>query len=269
VPDVVTTDGVRLSYYESGSGTPLVIVPGISQPASVFVRQLDGLGDRYRVIVYDQRGNGASGKPSYGYRIARLAKDLDDLLTALGLTGVTLLGWSLGCAVAWSYWDLFGPARLDRLILVDGTVCLCATPGMTEQEIAGTGAAWTAGEAIGFVDALRQDQEAVLRRLIRLFVTDDRTDQEWIVAEALKMPAEAAATLMFDYVYSDWRDVLPRIRLPTLIVAGGRSHIPLSVPEWMHRAIPGSELAVLPGRAHLLFYEEPEAFNDLVARFIG
>lgn len=269
MPDVMTSDGVRLSYSEAGSGPPLVIIPGISQPASVFVHQLEGLRERHRVIVYDQRGHGESGKPAYGYRIARLAKDLGELIEALGLSQVTLMGWSLGCAVAWSYYDLFGLGRLARLILVDGTVLLCEKPGMTKQDIADTGAAWSAAEAIEIVNAIRQDQEAIVRRLVQSFVTDDSTDVEWIVDEALRMPAWAAASLMFDYIYSDWRDVIPRITVPTLIVGGARSHVPLSVQEWLHRTIPGSQLAVMRDRAHLLFYEEPDAFNDLVARFLG
>ncbi|MBY8870798.1 alpha/beta hydrolase [Micromonospora sp. PLK6-60] len=269
MPDVVTSDGVRLSYSEAGSGPPLIIIPGIAQPKSVFVHQLEGLRERCRVIVYDQRGHGDSDKPAHGYRISRLAKDLDELIEALGLAEITLMGWSLGCAVAWSYYDLFGPKRLARLILVDGSVLLCETPEMTEQDIADTGAAWDAAGALGIVSAIRNDQEELVRRLVSSFVTDERTDVEWLIGEALRMPAEATAALMFDYVYSDWRDVIPRIALPTLIVGATRSHIPVSVQEWLHRTIPDSQLAVLRDRAHLLFYEEPETFNELVARFVG
>ncbi|MEV0155453.1 alpha/beta hydrolase [Micromonospora sp. NPDC050686] len=266
---MVTSDGVRLSYSEAGSGPPLLIIPGIAQPKSVFVHQVEGLRERCRVIVYDQRGHGDSDKPAHGYRIARLAKDLDELIEALGLSEITLMGWSLGCAVAWSYYDLFGPRRLERLILVDGSVLLCETPDMTERDIADTGAAWDAAGALGIVSAIRTDQENLVRQLVSSFVTDDRTDVEWLIGEVLRMPAEATAALMFDYIHSDWRDVIPRIAVPTLVVGATRSHIPVSVQEWLHRTIPGSQLAVLRDRAHLLFYEDPDTFNDLVSRFLG
>jgi len=75
VPEVLTSDGVRLCYQDDGAGQPLLIVPGILGTAAVFVRQVEGLRDRYRVIVYDHRGHGASEKPPHGYRVARLAKD--------------------------------------------------------------------------------------------------------------------------------------------------------------------------------------------------
>jgi pimeloyl-ACP methyl ester carboxylesterase len=269
VPELTTNDGVRLVYQDLGEGRPVVMVPGISQPASLFTHQVAGLRDRSRVIVYDQRGHGASEKPPHGYRIARLAKDLDDLMERLGLEDVTLLGWSLGCAVAWSYYDMFGPKRLGRLILVEGTVRLCRAPEMTEQDVADTGAAWDAAGAAAVVDALRRDQETVTRQLAAAFFTDRRAEADRIVAEMLRTPAAAVAALMFDYVFTDWRDVIPRIDLPTLIVGGARSHVPISVQEWLHRTIPGSRLAVLQERAHLLFYEEPETFNELVARFVG
>lgn len=269
MPFFTTNDEVRLSYQDAGDGRPLVIVPGLSQPASLFVHQVAGLRDRYRVIVYDQRGHGESDKPSHGYRIARLAKDLDDLLETLDLDGVALLGWSLGCAVAWSYYDMFGPKRLGRLILVEGSVFLCETPEMSKRDIAETGAAWDAAAAVDVVNAIRHDQEAVTRQMVSMFFTERHADADRIIEEVLKMPASAAAALMLDYIFGDWRDLIPRIAIPALIIGGARSHVPLSVQEWLHRTIPDSRLAVMKDRAHLLFYEEPDTFNELVAGFIG
>jgi non-heme chloroperoxidase len=269
VASVITNDGVRLFYQDAGSGRPLIIAPGIAQTASMFVHQVEGLRDRYRVIVYDHRGHGESARPPHGYRIARLAKDLDDLLDALGLDDVTLLGWSMGCSVAWSYYDLFGPKRLSRLILVDGTVFMCRTPEMTKQDVADTGAVWDAAGAVAAAGALRGDPEATVRPFVSSFLTEKYADEDWFVGEALKMPAEAAAALLFDQAFGDWRDVAARITIPTLIIGASRSHVPLSVHEWLQHAIPGAKLAVMRDRAHLMFYEEPDTFNELVADFIG
>ena len=269
MPSVTTNDGVRLCYQDAGSGRPLVIAPGIAQTASMFVHQVEGLRDRYRVIAYDHRGHGESDRPPHGYRIARLAKDLDDLLESLDLADVTLLGWSMGCQVAWSYYDLFGPKRMSRLILVDGTVFMCRTPEMTSEDVAGTGAVWDAAGAVAAIDGLRSNPEAAVRQLVSSFLTEKYADEDWLVGEILKMPAEAAATLMFDHVFGDWRDVISRITIPTLIVGATRSHVPLSVHEWLNHTVPGSKLAVLRDRAHLMFYEEPDTFNELVADFMG
>jgi non-heme chloroperoxidase len=269
VPYMTANDGVQLFYREAGTGPPIVIIPGLCQTTSVFVHQLAGLAAHHRVIAYDQRGHGESGKPAHGYRVARLAKDLDDLLGALGLTGVTLLGWSLGCSVAWCYYDLFGPGRLSRLVLVDGTVFMCRTPDMTETAAAQVGAAYDAAGIAGLARQVREQEEDVLRLFASGFVTDGQGEVDRLVGDMLKTPAPAAAALLFDYAFGDWRDVVARIALPTMIVGADHSHIPLSVQQWLHDTIPDSRLAIMKDRAHLMFYEEPDAFNDLVARFVA
>ena len=75
-----------------------------------FSRNVDALAEGFRVITLDLRG--------HGYRVPRLAKDLDDLLDALDLKDATVLGWSLGCPVIWSYLELFGDRRLAKAVFV-------------------------------------------------------------------------------------------------------------------------------------------------------
>ncbi len=117
--EVMTNDGIGLWYLEAGVGRPLVLVHGWSQAAALFRYQIEGLSARYRVIAYDQRGHGESDKPAFGYKIARLAKDLHEFLVALDLRDVAALGHSMGCSVLWCYWDLLGAERLAQLVLVD------------------------------------------------------------------------------------------------------------------------------------------------------
>src|SRR5262245_21849016 len=103
---VTTSDGVPLHYIEAGEGKPVVLIPGWSQSAAQFKYQLAGLHDRYRLIALDMRGHGGSEIPAFGYKIARLSKDLHVVLVALNLHEAVLLGHSMGCAVIWSYWEL-------------------------------------------------------------------------------------------------------------------------------------------------------------------
>lgn len=125
---VITNDGVTLRYTEVGAGRPLVLVHGLRQSAEDFRPQFDGLSELCRVIAYDQRGHGESGKPGHGYTGHRLAKDLQDVLTTLDLSDVVLAGHSLGCMVAWAYLELFGTERLAKLVLVDCTSFPRPTP---------------------------------------------------------------------------------------------------------------------------------------------
>jgi non-heme chloroperoxidase len=94
----------------------------------------------------------------------------------------------------------------------------------------------------------------------------------WMIDENLKMPRRHAATLLFNHATQDWRDVIPRIRLPVLVVGGRVSLIPWRSVAWTHDHIPGSRLEIFEaeeGGQHFMFLEAPDKFNTLVTEFIG
>ena len=157
---VQTSDGIRLHYLEAGSGPPLVMIPGWSQSAEQFKDQLTGLSGQHRVIALDMRGHGESEKPDFGYKISRLSKDLHDVLLALDLEEVALLGHSMGVSVIWSYWDLFGADRLAKLILVDQQAVLLQNPSWSPAEQAVNGATFTPASLRQMCDELASPRAA-------------------------------------------------------------------------------------------------------------
>jgi len=264
VPEFTTSDGCRLHFSEAGSGRPLVLIHGWAQSAELFKHQISALSQRCRVVAPDLRGHGLSEEPGHGYRLARLAKDLFELLAALDLREVNLLGWSMGCAVIWSYWDLFGPRRLARLILVDESPRLLKSPG---DDLGYRGL----DEAADICRRLRQEQPELVKWFVEGMLTIEASpaEKDWLLEINLKLPGARSAALYFDLAAFDGRDVIPRISLPTLIIGGGKSHIPRSSQVWLREHIPGSRLEILEDFGHLMFYEAPERFNELVAGFIG
>ena len=86
----------------------MILLPGWSQSARIFDGQLTGLSRSWRTMGIDSRGRGGSSTPQIGYYIHRLAADLRDVMMARELDRVHLLGHSMGCAVIWSYLELFG-----------------------------------------------------------------------------------------------------------------------------------------------------------------
>ncbi|MFJ4467620.1 alpha/beta fold hydrolase [Streptomyces sp. NPDC089424] len=270
---VMTGDGVEIHYREAGEGQVLVMLPGFSQSAAEFDKQLDGLGISRRVLALDHRGHGESAKPAHGYRIARLAADLQDFLLALDLSEVTLLGHSLGCTVVWSYWDLYGGDRIKRIILVDqGPIGLkeLAQGAPAEQR----GAIFTFEQALHIATGLRNDQYLqTSRTVVDMMHTPELSDAEaeWILRQNLLLPRKHAATLHLDYCGSDWRDVLPRITLPTLVIGGAASFIPPDVAEGTARRIPGAVSRIFSAAekgSHLMFRENAALFNSVVSRFM-
>jgi pimeloyl-ACP methyl ester carboxylesterase len=271
----VTSDGVQLSYIRQGSGRPIVLIHGWSQCAEEFKHQIEPLSAQYDVIAVDQRSHGESQKVSYGLKISRLSKDLHELLTELDLSDVALLGHSMGASVIWCYIDLFGPERLSKIVLVDQSPFLTLNPHWAQQELEDSGAFLTAQQVFDGVAPLRNEEaEQETRKMIDGMLTEQAKSEirEWIVQCNLKMPRDLAATLAYNHNNMDWRDLIPRIKLPTLIISGRASKIPWKSQDWIHRQIQGSRFEVFEeaeGGNHFMFIENPEKFNRLVMKYLG
>ncbi|MGD8715725.1 MAG: alpha/beta hydrolase [Desulfobacterales bacterium] len=272
---ITTSDGVKLHYLEAGSGQALVMIPGWSQTAEQFKYQIQGLSDRYRTIALDMRGHGESEKVVFGYKISRLAKDLYDVLTGLDLDDVVVLGHSMGCSVIWNYCDLFGPERLSKLILVDQMPFITSNPTWSEPEKEASGAIFDPQSLYDTINALAgPNGEETTRGFIGGMVTAAISEEEkdWILQCNFRFPRVHAATLLYNHSTQDWRDLIPRINLPTLIVGGRVSLIPWKSQAWIHEQIPGSRLEIFEekeGGQHFMFIEGWEKFNQIVSDFIG
>lgn len=275
MPEVETSDGVKLHYDEAGKGPPILLIPGWSQTAAQFGAQLEGLQNRYRLIAMDHRGHGESEKPEHGYRIARLAKDVRDVLLALDLDQVTLLGHSMGCSVIWSYLDTFGADRVSRLVLVDQMPVIMANPVWSEEERLAAGPILDQESLYPTINGLAGHGGIdATRQFVGGMFTDAYEPEkvEWAIEQNLKLPRRHAATLLYNHATQDWRDVIRRITLPTLIIGGRRSLIDWRSQVWIQSVIPGSKLEVFEedeGGNHFMFMENPEKFNRLVAAFLG
>lgn len=272
----LTSDGAMLNFIDQGSGQPLVLIPGWSQTAAMFRAQIDALSGAHRVIAVDMRGHGESSKTSYGYRIARLALDVRELLDELDLRNVVIGGHSMGCSVIWSYWDQFGGYRLSKLILIDQAPTVVFWPGWTDDDKQVAGALF---DAKGLYDTAAgvagPDGAKVTEDVVRgLFFTKayPKEKADFALAENLKFPRKHAARLLVDHCTQDWRDTIPRINLPTLVVGGKASFFHPRSQEWIAAQIAGARVEIFgaeEGGSHFMFMENPEKFNRIVVEFLA
>jgi len=270
-----TNDGVKLHYLEAGTGSALVMIPGWSQSAMEFKHQLEGLSDKYHVYAIDMRGHGDSEKPDHGYRIQRLSEDVHEFLAAKDLGGVTLAGHSMGCSVIWGYWEQYGGDRLSKVILVDQMPVITSNPAWSAKELENAGSIFDAKALFETVNGLAGPDGV---KMTNGFITGMFTKQyspdvvKWVIQENLKFPREYAARLLFDHATNDWRDVIPRINVPTLVVGGKASLVPWKSQVWVGSQIKGARTEIFEeneGGAHFMFIENPEKFNRLVKEFNG
>lgn len=275
MPIVTTSDGVALSVVEKGSGRPLVLVPGWSQTARQFSAQIDGLAARYRVIALDMRGHGQSAKPAQGYRIARLAQDLKEVIEALDLQDAAVAGHSMGSSVLWCYWDLFGAHRISDVVFIDQMPAITALPSWSDEDRLAAGTIFDHATLPTTIEALAgPDGVATTERLVGGMFTaafpKDRLAE--VVRLNLEMPRPYAAALLYNHSTQDWRDVIPGIGWRTLVIGGKASFVSWQSQVWIHERITGSRLELFEaeeGGQHFMFMENPSRFNAVVQEFLG
>lgn len=113
-----TSDGVRLHYRVSGSGTPLVIFPGYGQDVTKFNAIYPELEKYFTVYNLDYRWLGQSESPVYGYHIERFATDAKEMIEDAGIDKFYLFGHSMGNAVPGAIFQFSDRGRFSNISLV-------------------------------------------------------------------------------------------------------------------------------------------------------
>jgi non-heme chloroperoxidase len=214
MPTIRTTDGVSLHVTDEGNGPTVVLVAGFTAPATSWGHQARALlAEGYRVVAVDRRSHGLSEAPAFGHRMARHGKDLDDVLTALDVTDAVLVGGSMGASAIWAYCDLVGTGRMRGMVSVDQTPKMVNGDGWDHGFYglthANSGTFFDAGIPDTGRGFTREQMMPGLLRMVELAGPD-----------GLPGPRPETAPLLRDHAQQDWRDVVARLDVPVLMVAG-------------------------------------------------
>ncbi|KAK1240274.1 hypothetical protein MKX08_007716 [Trichoderma sp. CBMAI-0020] len=276
---VTTLDGVSIRYISAGEATNpvLLFIPGWAQTAIQWRKQISFFSTKYRVIAVDHRGFGDSDKPEWGYRITRLAADLNDVILHLDLKDVTLCGHSMGCSVIWAHWDTFvsSRSRISRLILVDQSPCMIIDPAWGEGVASSLGSIFTPSTALEMGASLRGagggDYAAgFLRSLFSPSLSEE--DFVWLKLQWSKMSLSHAAKLLINHAVEDWRDVIPTITVPTLVVGAEGSVFGINGAQWIASQVSNSKLETFKeseSGSHFMFWENDAKFNRVIEKFLS
>ncbi|MFF8804574.1 alpha/beta fold hydrolase [Streptomyces omiyaensis] len=278
MPTFPAPDGTLLAYHASGSGDPLICLPGGPMQDSGYLGDLGGLTAHRTLIRLDPRGTGASRTPEdpASYRCDRLVGDVEALRVHLGLETVDLLGHSAGANLAALYLTRH-PHRVARLVLVTPGTAAAGIDTAPEERLAAArlreGEPWFP-EAYAALEELAagRGSAAAFQAVAPFFHgTWDAAARERHAASDARRNDEAAGVHGGEGAYDPeaTRAAFAAFTRPVLVVAGeGDANTPPPTAAAYAALFPSAERAVLEGGGHFPWHDDAEWFAAAVAGFL-
>jgi 3-oxoadipate enol-lactonase len=259
-----SVNGAHLFFVEAGpaSGLPVVFIHGFPFSQAMWKSQMDAVTEEsIRAFAYDVRGHGSSDVGDGQYTIEGHVDDLVALLDHWGLPQAVVVGLSMGGYIALRALER-NPERFRAAVLCDTRSE--ADPNEGKVRRARTMAVVKARGSAAFADDFVKGIFAASTLAANPAPVD-------MIREVIARtpPLSIAGTLLALAARTDTTGSLPSIRVPVLILVGEHDvTTPVAASEAMHAAIPGSELQVIPGAAHMSSLENPGAFNSALVSFL-
>jgi pimeloyl-ACP methyl ester carboxylesterase len=267
----VEIGGASVNYVDMGSGEepPVMLVHGLGGQWQNWLENIPRIARERRVVALDLPGFGLSEMPTEQISIPGYGRCVDALCERLDLGRVSVVGNSMGGFIASEVAIQF-PERVDRLVLASAAGISSANvhraPALTAGRIASAVAAYTAArhESIAKRPGTRHGAMLLVARYPARLKPD--LVYEGFMKGAGKPGFDDALRALLGY---DFRERLPEISSPTLIVWGDKDSI-ISVRDAaeFERLIPDSRKVVMEQTGHVPMAERPESFNRLLLDFI-
>jgi 4,5:9,10-diseco-3-hydroxy-5,9,17-trioxoandrosta-1(10),2-diene-4-oate hydrolase len=269
----IEVGNLKTRYWALGDkGTVVILIHGLGASADIWRYNVEALAEQHRVYVPDVIGFGRSDKPGPSFSPFDYTPFLDDFLNILNIERASLVGQSLGGAIALHYALQF-PQKVSKLVLVDSA-------GLGKEVI------WTlrlmslplVGELVSHPS--RKGVELFFKFAVRdpALVTKDFVDlyynffsqpgfQKFLLKIVRSIINVAGAR---EEVLAPLMDNLYKITQPALIIWGEKDRVlPLKHAYRGKEKLPNAELKIIEGCGHIPFFERPEEFNKLILEFLS
>jgi non-heme chloroperoxidase len=262
---------IDIYYEDQGSGQPVVLIHGYPLNGASWERQTKALLDAgYRVIAYDRRGWGQSSKPTTGHDYDTYAADLKELLEQLELTDIVLCGFSMGTGEVARYLGAHGSDRVEKAAMF-GAI----PPFLLKTDDNPEGVDGSVFE--GIKEQALKDRYVWFKQFFDDFYNVDKLAPERISDEAWRasfnvacMGSPYSTYACVDAWLTDFRDDLPKIDVPVLVVHGTEDRIlPFEATAGRLSDLI-DEVTVVPveGGPHNIGWTHPEVLNPLMLAFV-
>jgi non-heme chloroperoxidase len=262
---------IEIYYEDHGSGTPVVLSHGWPLSGAAWEKQVVALvAAGHRVITYDRRGFGQSSKPTTGYDYDTFADDLHKVVTTLDLRDFALVGHSMGSGEVAGYIGKYGTERINKAVFIGAL-----PPFLLKTSDNPTGVDASVFE--GIRQAIAADRPAFLMGFLANFYNVDvlggQRISDQVVQYNWNIAAGASPKGTLDCVsawLTDFRKLLPRVDVPTLILHGDADRIlpyqATAVP--LSRSIKGARLVMIEGGPHGIAWTHADRVNSELVSFL-
>jgi non-heme chloroperoxidase len=262
---------IELYYEDHGSGSPVVLIHGYPLSGRAWDKQVPVLLEAgHRVITYDRRGFGDSSQPTVGYDYDTFAADLNTLMDTLDLRQATLVGHSMGTGEVTRYLGAYGSERVARGVLVSPIPPFLLQTDDNPEGLPGS-------LFDGFMQTAKADTPAWMKGFLDNFynmdqfggtlVSDQAFQASWNIAADASATAAVACIPTWE---TDFRDDLPNIDVPVLVVQGDADRV-LPFPNTGKR-LPGlikdMQLVVIQGGPHAIAWTHTDQLNQALLGFL-
>lgn len=258
-----TINGINLYYELHGEADRPVLVLNngiIMNAASSWVYQTKALSARYRLLLYDCRGQGQSDHPDQAYSMAQHAEDLFELLKALEIGAAHIAGISYGGEVAQAF-ALQHPRNTLSLILAD-------TVSEVGPELRIVIESWI--DALKTGDPLVFFNATLPWNFSRDFIEKNQSVLEDAKQRYALLDFTAIIRLCISFLSVDFTARLKELKMPVCILVGGQDTLKgVDYAQLLKAQIPHAEYHLLSGAGHASCWERPEEFNSIVLGFLA
>jgi pimeloyl-ACP methyl ester carboxylesterase len=259
MPKLHTRD-IDIYYKITGKGEPLLFIHGLGASMQSWQMQIPVFSKHYRVITFDLRGHGRSGKPLERYDISMFAADTAGLLKSLGIPSAHVVGFSLGGMVGFQL-CLDAPDMVKSLVVVNSPVT-----GYKQQSLKEGFQSWkhfTRVQLTGIVKNGKPNGQQLL---------PEQDEEQWEKTLAERFGINnvlAQANSFWAILKGDLTDDLSLISCPTLVIASDDDYVPVSIKSAYVSRIPDAEMVVIPNSRHAVTIEHSERFNAVLLDFLS
>ena len=261
---------IKIHYNDYGEGRPVVLIHGYPFSATAWEKEETHLlNSGYRVISYDRRGFGLSSHPSKNYNYDTFASDLNKLMNELNLYDAILIGHSMGSGEITRYLSKYGSDRVSGAIFISPI-----PPFLLKTNDNPDGVDQSIFEDIK--KSIKKDRYAFLTDFLKNFYNSEKTMGPLLSQEKLRadfhLAASASPIATFQCVdtwLTDFRNDLPKINVPSLIIHGDDDRIlPLeATSERLAREI-NARLVIVPEGSHGIPWTHAELINEEIVKFL-